>query len=925
MTMQAPRRLSLLRVHPLDSPVVALAVRVEERGAGRAVLAEAGAVKFHGDRVLGAFHADNAADVAGLGEFIGDAPLASHRLAASLAQAGADAAFGADAWDTSELAELLIPASADDSLPQLAARLGLEPPSGGDANAPDVVADAQATRNVYLALVERARALHGGALRRLADLLARGHSPLTDLVAALADAPAPLGAPVGAFDESALASRLERPRSLGAPAAAKPFAPGEVGALLAEGGPFARRFPRYEPRAEQAAMAEAVARSLSAGAGEGPRHLLVEGGTGIGKSVAYLLPAVLFALRNNARVVVSTNTINLQEQLITKDVPDLLDALRGEPGFDADRFRCAQLKGKANYLCLRRWEAHANGDAGSPDEARTLAKTLAWLNETRTGDRAELRLSGAETASWDRMSASGFSACPGAREGACFYRHARDEAAAAHLLVVNHSLLLSDLQVGGSLLPDYDFLIVDEAHNLEAEATRQFGFRVSQSTVEDIVERLGALIHSFGNAVRVSAIEQARKESADLRRDEAQTPLYAVRDAWARLTADIAEFAAAQRAGQSDDGELRITRAERAQPAWSGLDIAWDSFERSIAEAADRAAALLREMESLPAGATPGLDQLKGELTEWMTDQAKARVKARSFVSDPDDQTVYWIGRGANLSLNGAPLDVAPRLREEIFDQKRAVVLTSATLTVGGGFAHVKERLGVEDPEESAFGSPFDYRKAALLCLPTDAPEPGNPRYADAVADMLDDLARMSGGRTMALFTSHAALRAAASRLRKTLPQRGIGVLAQGPDGTPQQLLARFRSRPRAILLGTASFWEGVDVGNAALKTLVVARLPFNVPTEPIFAARSEQYEKQAFTQYAVPQAALRFRQGFGRLIRGKGDRGVVVTLDSRIVTKAYGRLFLDSVPPATTMRAPFRELAPAIRQWLADADAEGG
>ena len=919
MTTQAPRRLSLLRVHPLDSPVVALAVRVEERGAGRAVLAEAGAVKFHGDRVLGAFHADSAAAVAGLGEFIGDAPLAAHRLAASLAQAGADAALGADAWDTSELAELLIPASADDSLPQLAARLGLDPPPGGDADASDVVADAQTARAVYLALVERARTLHAGALRRLADLLARAHSPLADLIAALADAPAPQGGPIGAFDEPALASRLERPRSLGAPTPPKPFAPGEVGALLAEGGPFALRFPRYEPRDEQAAMAEAVARALGSGGGEGPRHLLVEGGTGIGKSVAYLLPAALFALRNNARVVVSTNTINLQEQLITKDVPDLLDALRGEPGFDAERFRCAQLKGKANYLCLRRWEAHANGEPASPDEARMLAKTLAWLNETRTGDRAELRLSGAETASWERMSASGFSVCAGAREGACFYRHARDEAAAAHLLVVNHALLLSDLQVGGSLLPDYDFLIVDEAHNLETEATRQFGFRVSQSTVEDLVERLGSLIHSFGNAVRVSAIEQARKESADLRRDEAQTPLYAVRDAWARLTAGIAEFAAAQR-GESDDGELRITRAERAQPAWSALDVAWDAFDRRAAEAAERAAALLREMESLP-GAVPGLDQLKGELTEWLTDQTEARGKARSFVSDPDDQTVYWIGRGANLSLNGAPLDVAPRLREEIFDQKRAVVLTSATLAVSGGFAHVKERLGVEDPEEAAFGSPFDYGKAALLCLPTDAPEPGNPRYADAVADMLDGLVRMSDGRTMALFTSHAALRAAASRLRKTLPRIGIGVLAQGPDGTPQQLLARFRSRPRAVLLGTASFWEGVDVGNAALKTLVVARLPFNVPTEPIFAARSEQYEKQAFMQYAVPQAALRFRQGFGRLIRSKGDRGVVVALDSRIVSKAYGRLFLDSIPPATTMRAPFRELAPAIRRWLADAD----
>ncbi len=926
---QFPFRTSLLRAHPLDAPVVALAAQIEERGPDRAVLTAVGAVKFHGERVLGAFHADDAAGIAALADFVGDAPLAAHGLRGALAQAGLDAALGASVWDTRELAELLLPASADDALPQLTARLGLEWPSSEDAAASEVIGDAHATRAVHLALVERARALPVGALLRLADLLRRAQSPLAELIAALADAPAGPGTGrVGAVDEAAIASRLERPRSLGTPNAPKPFAPGEVGALLADGGPFARRFPRYEPRAEQAAMAEAVARALGSpdgggsANGGGPRHLLVEGGTGIGKSVAYLLPAALFALRNNVRVVISTNTINLQEQLIAKDIPDLLDALRDEPELDLSRFRCAQLKGKANYLCLRRWEAHANADAASPDEARMLAKTLAWLDETRTGDRAELRLDAAEVGAWGRMSASGFSACAGAREGACFYRHAREEAAAAHLLVVNHSLLLSDLQVGGSLLPDYDFLIVDEAHNLETEATRQFGFRISQSTVEDLVERLGGVIHSFGIAARASAMEQARKESADLRRDEAQTPLYRVRDEWARLTAGLAEFAAAQRAGESDDGELRITRAERAQPAWSALDVDWDAFERSIAEAAERAAALFREMESLPSGAVPGLDQLKGDLTEWLADQAEARASARSFVSEPDDQTVYWIGRGANLSLNGAPLDVAPRLREELFDAKQAVVLTSATLAVGGGFAHVRDRLGVEEPEEVALGSPFDYRKAALLCLPTDVPEPRDPRYADAVARVLDEVARMSEGRTMALFTSHAALRAAAARLRRTLPPRGIGVLAQGPDGAPQQLLARFRRRPRAILLGTASFWEGVDVGNAALKTLVLARLPFNVPTEPIFAARSAQYEQQAFMQYAVPQAVLRFRQGFGRLIRSKGDRGVVVVLDSRIASKAYGRVFLESIPPASTMRAPFGELAPAIRRWLADGDA---
>ena len=925
-------RMRLLSVHPLDAPVVALAASMTApaRPDGHGRLTAVGAVKCHGARELDTFHAADASAMVALAGFADGSPIVAHGLADALGEDAASA-MSAGVWDVREFAELLTPASADDSLVQLAARLGVAapahphprigdahlPPSRGKGSEQPAVADARLTHAVYLALVKRAQGLGAGLLRRLADLLARAHSPLADLVFALAESPAATDAgPIGGIDPQEIARRLERPRSLGMPKPTKPVTPDEVRRLLANDGPFAQRFRRYEARGEQAEMAEAVARAFgSSNADAEPHHLLVEGGTGIGKSVAYLLPAVLFALRNNVRVVVSTNTINLQEQLIAKDIPDLLDVLRGVPGVDVANFRYAQFKGKANYLCLQRWQAAANGDTALPDDARTMAKTLAWLRETRTGDRAELRLSGSELASWDRMSASGFAVCNGAREGACFYRHARDEAASAHLLVVNHSLLLSNLQVGGSLLPDYDYLIVDEAHNLEAEATRQFGFRVSQTTVENLVERLGTIIHGFGTVVRASAIEQSRKESAELRQNEAQMPLYKVRDEWAQLTAGLAQFTAEQR--ESDEGEIRITTAERAQPAWSALDIAWDGFERSAAEASERADALLREMEDLPPETAPVLEPLKGELNEWLVDQAEARQKIRSFVSEPDADTVYWVGRGDNLSLNGAPLDVAPRLHEELFAPKPTVVLTSATLTVEGGFAHVRTRLGVEEPGEVCLGSPFDYRNAALLCLPTDVPEPNDPRYADAVASVLERLAQVAEGRTMALFTSHAAVRGTAAKLRRVLPRRGIGVLAQGVDGTPQQLLARFRAQRSAVLLGTASFWEGVDVGNETLKVLVVARLPFNVPTEPIFAARSNQYERP-FMQYAVPQAVLRFRQGFGRLIRSKGDRGAAVVLDSRITSKAYGRMFLNSMPPATIVKGRFDELAPAVGRWLA-------
>ena len=788
-------RMRLLRVHPLDAPVVALAVRPSAANAVRGVAAVE-AVKFHGGRTLDAFFADDGEGVGRLAAFVGESPIVVHGLAAMVDAPGVGgAAWGGVAWDMREFGELLMPASADDALAPLAVRLGLD---AGEAPGAETV------RLVYGALVERARGLPTGVLRRLSDLLRRAQSPLAELAMALADSPAGAEAgPIGGVDQREIANRLERPRALAPPRTAQLVEPDEVAALLAQDGPFARRFPRYEARPEQAAMSRAVAEAFGARGDRGdPHHLVVEGGTGIGKSIAYLLPAVLFAARNNARVVVSTNTINLQEQLVTKDIPSLLAVLDGVPGLDLPEFRYAQLKGKANYLCLRRWEAMANAEAGAPDDARTMAKTLLWLRETTSGDRAELHLEPAELASWERLSASGFAVCSGAREGACFYRHARDEAAAAHLLVVNHSLLLSDMQVEGSLLPEYDYLIVDEAHNLEAEATRQFGFRVAQSTVEELAERLGNIIHGAGNVVRIGGLEPERREVVQRRLEEAQAPAPGVREAWAHLTAKIAAFAAGARGAASDEGEVRITAAQRAQPAWSEIDIAWAEFERGAAELSGRAEALVREMEELPIEIAPGLEQLRGDAAEWLLDQAAARERVREFASQPDPETVYWTGRGSAPSLNGAPLDVGPRLRDALFACKRAVVLTSATLAVAGEFGHVRSRLGIDEPHEVCLGSPFDYERAALLCLPTDVPEPNSDGYADAVARVVRRLAEAAGGRTLALFTSHAGVRGAAARLRRALPERGIKVLAQGVDGTPQQLLARFRRHPEAVLLG---------------------------------------------------------------------------------------------------------------------------
>ena len=916
----------LFNVHPLDMPCVALAVITTGLDPARDRLLAVAAVKFQGNRELDRFSAtvDSSANTlaADLAAFMGDAPQVGHNVGFALAFLSRHGLRpGNLRWDTQELASMLVPEATDASLRGLSKLF-----DGHTFPADDPDATANAARLLYLALVERAKRLTPPALHRMADLAYRSRSPLSPLLSALAETATGGPGMPGGVDYRAMGNRMERPRAINIEHNVEPIDPDQVEELLSDTGPLGRRFPRYEPRPEQVAMARAVADALNPTPGheDDPHHLLLEGGTGIGKSVAYLLPAILFAVRNNTRVVISTNTISLQEQLVQKDIPDLLEALADEPGLDISKLRYSRMKGKANYLCLRRWEQLANSETLAAEESTTLAKTLSWMHQTTTGDRSELTLRGREPAVWDHISASGFSRCPGARDGACFYRHAREEAAAAHILVVNHALLLSDLMVDGTLLPEYEFLIVDEAHNLEDEATRQFGFRISYTAVEEMADRISNDLQSLTNAFGASSLDAAHKETAQRKVGEGTGPLTRARDDWTQLTVSLTAFVAEQRAGErnggSGDGEstLSITSSSRAQPGWSAVEIDWDNFERAMSETERVVVSLLQALGETPEDSMPSREDLLLEFGDWLTSQGEMRRNIAGFVSRPDDGMVYWVVQGNNApALNGAPLEVGPQLQEQLFSAKRTVVLASATMTVRGSFDHVRGRLGLDGPTELLLGSPFDYEQAALLCVPTDMPEPSSPAYQGLLSQTLGELAILAGGHTMALFTSHAALRAAREALRVSLASEGIAVLAQGVDGTPPQLLARFQEDPRAILLGTSSFWEGVDIVNNVLKVLVVARLPFNVPTEPVFAARSQLYEN-AFYEYSVPQAVLRFRQGFGRLIRNRSDRGAVLVLDGRISSKAYGKWFLSSLPPATGYHGPLAGAADKVADWLA-------
>ena len=696
----------------------------------------------------------------------------------------------------------------------------------------------------------------------------------------------------------------------------------EVQAALAPGGAVADALPGYEARPGQIKMARAITKALNE-----PLHLITEAGTGTGKSLAYLIPAVRYAAANGRRVVVSTNTINLQEQLFFKDIP-LVRAATETP------FRAAVLKGRANYLCLRRWRSFLREGAATDPDRLLAAKILIWLRQTETGDRNELALDDYESMRWATALAADALHCTAAlcrdnRLGRCFLSRARRQAEAAHLLVVNHALLLADQALESKVLPEYGDLILDEAHHLEDTATDQLGTDVDQQDLAfflasvslpqgpgryvGLISRVLTVLMTAGGAPLRSAAGELTQPAHDAV-EAARHALHAFFDA-------VIDFARAISDGPlAGERDMRLTPAIRATQGWEGVVAAWEP----LGQALGRCEATIERLEEVLEpykGSADLVDDTLADLAGAQQQITEVRISLSGIVTSAVRDQVCWVAvRDRGIALRAAPLEVGPLLQENLFSQKDCVVLTSATLQVGGSFRHVRERLGL-DPRTFSLvvPSPFDYASQALLCVPEDLPEPTNRAFADASHDALYDVCTATGGRTLILFTSHAALRAAHEHLRRRL--RGITVLGQGIDGPRQQLLQRFRETPDSVLLGTSSFWEGIDVVGDALSCLVIVKLPFSVPSDPVFAARSELFD-DPFGQYALPQAVLRLKQGFGRLIRSTTDRGVVVILDSRLFTKRYGQVFLGSLPPATRRRCRAAELGALVRDWLGSCNA---
>ncbi len=853
-------------------------------------------------------------------DFVGNATVLGHSVRFDLSfLARYNALYLNEYVDTYEMAAVLLPTASRYNLSALAKSLNIPL-----QNAHRALDDARTTHEVFLQLYDRAMELPIELVAefvRLSEPLDWGAGWLFDQVLrARSRQPIPARRVRGVghgplFDgrDEAYTAPMEPNPTL------TPLDIDEVAATLEYGGPFSRYFAGYEFRPQQVEMLKAVTSALSDG-----YHLMVEAGTGTGKSFAYLVPAALWAVQNNRRVVISTNTINLQDQLIHKDIPDLCRALE-------INLRAAVLKGRSNYLCPRRLEILRQRGPENPDEMRVLSKVLVWLQESQSGDRNEINLNGpAERDVWAQLSAEDdgckTEVCIKREGGSCPFYRSRLAAQNAHLLVVNHALLLADAATENRVLPDYDYVIIDEGHHIESATTNAMSFKVTANDVNRLMREIGSpatgiLGHFLGQIkqeVRPSdyaAVEQLVQRATDL--------AFRLETYDNHFFAAVEQFLGEQRDGRSIGlyaQQERVLPATRTQPSWAEVEISWDQANETLKLLLDVLEKVNQAMGQIVEAGIEGVEDTQGSLSNVYRRLGEIDSNLTALVGKPEGDKVYWVEiqpNGNRLSLQAAPLHIGPLMERYLWHEKSSVILTSATLTANGDFDYLRGRLNGDEAEELMVGSPFDYETAALLYLVNDIPEPGDMNgHQRAIEFALIRLGRATGGRMLVLFTSYAQLKRTSQAIGGPLADSGISVYEQGEGASANTLLESFRDSDRAILLGTRSFWEGVDIPGEALSVLAIVKLPFDVPSDPIIAARSESFE-DAFNEYNLPEAILRFRQGFGRLIRTQSDRGVVAILDKRILSKRYGRAFLDSLPGCTVQRGSVTDLPKAAAQWL--------
>jgi len=649
-------------------------------------------------------------------------------------------------------------------------------------------------------------------------------------------------------------------------------------------------------------------------------NLIVEAGTGVGKTLAYLIPSILYSIINNKRVVISTNTINLQSQLVSKDLPFALSAIELIDKDLLKSFKFCELKGRENYLCFRGLDKAITDKNISVDSAKLMSKVLVWLTKTQSGDRSEIGLISSKYLDyWRNISAKDEKDCTGIN-GVCFLKKARQNAFESNIVIVNHSLLISDIVSGGTLIPEYDLLIIDEGQDIERVSTKHFGFQLSQSNLQDLFARISEyseLLKKFDFKVKLNTSDESDRDNFS--KNIQNSSLNAV-TSLKKLFKEIEIFFIQESGNFNKKEGVRITETVRSFPIWSEIEKLWEDFNNDEDILLSDLSKLRQKFDLDQYRDDPKMRVAISDISKCKKLAEDFKIQMKEFFPHPEGNGIYWISNPSknnrNFVLNKAPFNVSEYLENNLFKQKKAVVITGATLSNGSGFEYIKDKLGFHNSEEMLLGSPFDYQKSVLVCVPEDIPNPKEYDYQLALEQSIYYSVIATKGRALVLFTSNASLNKTARALKKSLMPEGINVFSQGIDGNATQVVKKFLRSKDAVLFGTSSLWEGVDIQGDSLKLVIMAKLPFDVPTDPIISARSEIYD-EPFTQYSIPEALIKFRQGFGRLIRKKDAKGVFIILDNRIINNSYGKLFFEALPTVNFKKTKIPMLDHEIRGWL--------
>lgn len=852
-------------------------------------------------------------------EFIGDNPLLGHNvqfdrnfISAAMGRSLANPINNV-IYDTVELARIVLPNAANHRLETLCKLCAVDLPVKHRA-----LEDARGAAFLAVELVHRLSMFEIPLLLDLITLLEKSHSPWFTVIQQVGQRKAK------EFSNRRIATitGLRPPkeelvfqyRNRQGEDGFQPVDENEVSSYLGQDGLLSKVIKNYEYRPQQLAMARAVTRSLNNG-----HYLLSEAGTGTGKSMAYLLPSVLWAKKNRQKVVLSTHTINLQEQLCHKDVP-LLQSLSGM------NFKACLVKGRSNFLCLRRWYAALGDKNINSKEAGFYARILVWLTLTDTGDRSELNFYGDDFELWKNVCAES-DGCLGKKcryfRRMCFVNRLKRRAEQADIIIANHSLVFSDIAVESRVLPAYKVLVIDEAHHLEDAATKHLGTEVNRAGVARWLTRVSKITARLAELPAPGEQGQWLENMAGLK--ELQ---YKVREAAEIFFAGISHFLAAKK--QNPEQTRCTVRLKK------GTD--FSSMQVEIENLVQRINSLSEHLQKTAA-------EIEGQMIDGESEVAReAALVAEaglvlaadiSFTCDCNsDITVHWIEGEVNeegaghISIHAVPVKVGELLHSTLYSEKNCVIFTSATLTVDGSFDHFIERSGLNllKPDKLKtlrVDSPFAYDRQSLLYVLNDLPAPGTvpeEEYLQSLAEVIGEIAAVSGGRTLVLFTAHKVLKKVYYCLKPQLEEQDILLLGHDIDGGRTRLVEEFKESERAVLFGAASFWEGLDIPGRALSCVVLVKLPFWPPNVPVVEARLEALAKEnkdGFRHFSLPEAVIKFKQGFGRLIRTGYDRGAVIILDKRIVNKRYGQKFLNSLPVSSHMRGNKIKMLNNIKNWL--------